>query len=375
MTRTVALAVCLIVWVVAPGWATEFRAGKTVSIEPNEVIEDDLFAAGSSVLIAGRVTGDVFAAGDSVRVTGPIGGSVMAAGRDVRVTGAVDGSVRAAGQSVSLTGSTGRNAAIAGQIVLLSDTAEVARDVHAAGSTLSVDGEVGRRVAIVADTVSVRGEVGEELYLEGKTLSLGPAARVGGNLVYRSPEPIEVASGAVIAGETRSLPLRERPAPKREGPSALPLVFALMTLVFGLVGIAAAPRIFVAGADAVAHRPWWNLLLGLLTLVVGPAFVIVVMLTVIGLPIGLLVLVLWIAALVFSSVPVATFVGRWLVGRIKRGPVSPYLGLVVGLIVLALLTRIPVVGWLVSLAVLLIGLGVYLRAAKGLLGDMQKTPA
>jgi cytoskeletal protein CcmA (bactofilin family) len=375
MTRRVALAVYLIVWAVAPGWATEFRAGKTVSIEPNEVIDDDLFAAGSSVLIAGRVTGDVFAAGDSVRVTGPIGGSVMAAGRDVRVTGNVDGSVRAAGQSVSLTGSVGRNIAAAGQALLLADTTRVARDLHAAGGTLNVDGRIGRRAAIAAETASIRGDIGDELYFEGGTLSLGPAARIGGDLVHRSRARPEVATGAVISGQTTALPPRQRPERENEGRSAFPVIFALMTLVFGLVGIAAAPRIFVAGADAVGNRPWWNLLLGFLTLFVGPAFVAVVMLTVIGLPIGLLMLVLWIAALAFSCVPVATSVGRWLVERIKRGPVSPYLGLIVGLILLALLTQIPVLRWLISAAVLLVGLGVYVRAAKGLLADMRKTPA
>ena len=89
MLKVTVVALALVLLFVAPAFATEFRVGKSASVESGEVIDDDLFIAGNSVLVAGKVTGDVMAAGETVRVTGPVGGSVMAAGRDVRVTGEV----------------------------------------------------------------------------------------------------------------------------------------------------------------------------------------------------------------------------------------------------------------------------------------------
>jgi len=37
--------------------ATEIRSGDTVSVAANEVIDDDLFASGKSIFIAGQVKG------------------------------------------------------------------------------------------------------------------------------------------------------------------------------------------------------------------------------------------------------------------------------------------------------------------------------
>jgi len=382
--RISALIFCLLITGGAPACATEFRSGDAASVEPGEVIDDDLFIAGTSVTIAGAVTGDVLAAGQAVRITGPVGGSVMAAGQDVRVTGDVEGSVRVAGQTVTLGGAVGRNAAAAGQTLLVAETARIQRDLHAAGNILDLDGAVGRNAGIAASTGTVRGQIGGELRFEGEKLKLGPSAQVGGNLLHRSSQPLEIADGAVIAGETQQLPPRPS-APERQRQPRLPKahkVLPLLTLVsfptvfvFGAVGLALGPRLFLASANAVGRRAWWNAFLGVLILLLGPAAVFVVMVTVVGLPIGLLAFIAWLTALMFSQVPVATSLGRSLVSRFTGRGVSPYLGLFIGLLALAALAWVPVVGVVIGGLTMLLGLGAYARAAKGIIVEMRHHPA
>jgi len=380
--RTSALIVCLLIAAIAPAYATEFRSGDSVSVEPGEVIDDDLFIAGSSVTVAGTVTGDVLAAGQVVRITGPVGGSVMAAGQDVRVTGDVAGSVRAAGQTVTLGGDVGRNAAAAGQTLLVAETARIQRDLHAAGNLLDLDGAVGRNVGMAASSGTVRGQIGGELRFEGNALKLAPSARVGGNLLHRSSQPLEIASGAVIAGETQQLPPKPRGPERQPRASKAHRILPLLTLisfpavfVFGVVGLALGPRLFLASANAVGRRLWWNAFLGILILLLGPAAVFVVTITVVGIPIGLLAFIAWMTALMFSQVPVATSLGRFLVSRFTGGGVSPYLGLFIGLIALAALAWVPVIGIIIGGLTVLLGLGAYARAAKGIIVEMRHHPA
>jgi len=380
--RTSALIVCLLTAAIAPGYATEFRSGDSVSVEPGEVIDDDLFIAGNSVTIAGTVTGDILAAGQAVRITGPVGGSVMAAGQDVRVTGDVVGSVRVAGQTVTLGGDVGRNAAAAGQTLLIAETARIQRDLHAAGNIFDLDGVVGRNVGMAASAGTVRGQVGGELRFEGEALKLAPSARVDGNLLHRSSQPLEIARGAVILGETQQLPPRPRGPERQPRASRVHRILPLLTLisfpavfVFGVVGLALGPRLFLASANAVGRRSWWNAFLGILIILLGPAAVFVVMITVVGLPIGMLAFIAWMTALMFSQVPVATALGRFLVSRFTGGGVSPYLGLFIGLIALAALAWVPVVGIIIGGLTVLLGLGAYARAAKGVIVEMRHHPA
>ncbi len=382
--RTLPLVLCLLITATGPAWATEFRSGETVSVEPGEVIDDDLFVAGSNVTVAGTVTGDLLAAGQAVRITGPVGGSVMAAGQDVRVTGDVRGSVRAAGQTVTLAGEVGRNAAAAGQTLLLAETARIRRDLHAAANLLDLEGAVGRNAALVASTGTVRGQVADRLGFEGDKLTLGPSARVGGDLVYRTPREADIAERAVVVGAIQKLAPRA-PGPKREPRRgrllprrALPWLAVVSfptVFVFGLVGLALSPRFFLASANAVGRRAWWNVFLGALILLLGPAAVFLIMVTVIGLPLGLLGFVAWLTALIFSEVPVATSLGRFVVSRFTGAPASPYLGLFIGMLGLAVLAWIPLLGPVIIGLTALLGLGAYARAAKGVLVEMRHHPA
>ncbi len=370
----ITVALVLVLLLATPVFATEYRVGKSASVESGEVIEDDLFIAGNSVLVAGKVSGDVIAAGETVRVTGPVSGSVMAAGRDVRVTGEVEGSVRMAGQSATLSGLIGRNAEIAGQNIVITDTVKVSRDLHAAGNTIDMDGVVERDAGLYAQTASVRGAVGRGLFFEGDELTVGRLAKLGG-LAYRSPNEPNIEQGATITGGTKKLPPRPGAALEKAPRKRFPVFFALTVFVFGVVGLAALPRIFGAAANAMAIKPGRNLLLGLLILVFFPAATIAVMLTLVGIPIGLLALVLWITAVIFSGVPVGIFLGRWLLHPLKPGPISPYLGLFVGLLALSLLGMIPGLGLLTKLLTILFGLGVYARAVKGVIVEMRTYPS
>jgi hypothetical protein len=378
------LVLCLLMLVGVPAAATEFRSGDIVSVDAHEVIDDDLFIAGNSIKVAGEVTGDIFAAGQAVRLIGPVGGSVMVAGQDVRVIGDVTGSVRAAGQSVTLGGDAGRNAIAVAQTLLLADTAHVARDLHAAANLIELEGDVGRDATVFGATAAVQGEVGRHLHFDGDEVTLGSSALVGGDFFHRAPAVAEITEGAVVMGQSRELPRRERAAAPRHvwrGPDPWlvlrigAMLYLPAVLLFGIVGIAAGPRFFVGAAGAVGSRPWWSLLLGFLVLALGPTAVFLVMITVVGFPIGLLALVGWMTALLFSGIPVAIFLGRYVVSPARAPAVSPYLGLLVGMVILAALSWIPVIGFFTSALTVLLGVGAYARAAKGVAVEMRQYPA
>ncbi len=364
--KTALVVLCLLTLFVAPAFATEFRTGNTITVGADEVIDDDLMAAGGSVVIQGKVTGDVLAAGQTVRVTGPVGGSVMAAGQNVIVTGDVDGSARLAGGSVTLGGLVKRNAQAAGQSLVVSETADIRKDVHVAGTSFDLDGAIGRMLGIAAQTAAIRGAVGGDVLFEGQHLSLGPAAKVGGELAYRSDVEPEIAQGATVVGGVTKLPSRQG-AERKRGFSPVGFILKLLAwFAFGAVGIALLPRIFRAAAAAVGVRFWWNVLLGFLLLVAGPIAAIIVMVTVIGLPLGVVGLIVFLIALLFSSIPVGIYLGGWLFRS-----ASPYLALFIGLLALGLLGLVPYLGFIVKLLTLLVGLAVYARAAKGLIVETR----
>src|SRR5689334_20014873 len=86
----------------SPVEAADVRSGDFVTVAPNETIEDNLYAAASTVNMNGTVKGDVIVVGNEITIDGTVDGSVFAAGRVVTINGIINGSARISGQVLTL---------------------------------------------------------------------------------------------------------------------------------------------------------------------------------------------------------------------------------------------------------------------------------
>jgi hypothetical protein len=130
-------------------------------------------------------------------------------------------------------------------------------------------------------------------------------------------------------------------------------VFIVLFLGLGIAGIAAALLVAAFGARQVREvealisgRPGHVLVAGIAGMVLLPLLSILLIMTVIGAPIGFALLFVLLPALAFLGWLVAAiWIGDWLVAgtRGSREAGHPYLAAVVGVIVLALVGMVPFV--------------------------------
>ena len=368
--RSAGWAVALLLLWPAVASAVEVRTEPHVVVGPGEIVDDDLVAAGQSVVIDGTVTGDLIAAGDIVNVAGEVRGSAMLAGRVVNFRGVTDGSLRAAGDTVNVSGEVRRNAALAGKTVDVESAATVGRDLHAAGNSILIDGAISGRLGLAGTAATISGKIGDSVRFNGDRLTVAPDAVVAGGITYRSPETANISPSASIGG-----PVRHQPAPARRTvwPGAmrgLHILGFFIVLISGWVLIALAPRFPVSGADAIARNWGRTLLVGVGALILTPIVALILCVTILPLPIGLFTFAAWGLAIALAGVPAGILVGRLILQAFgMRAPASPYWGLLIGLVVICLLRLVHVVGAIVTLAAVLFGVGAYARAAKGVAAE------
>lgn len=328
--------------------AAETRTGGTIVVEEDETVDEDLQAFGGTVVVRGTVNGDVEAFAGSVVVTGTVNGDLSAFGGSVRVAGDVTGDLEAVGGDV-----------------FVEEGATVGGNLEAAGGSVTLDG-----------TVEGDAEVGADRF------SLGSSARVGGDLDYDA-ETFARADGAVVDGSVTEVDSIETgPVNVPQTPGWLGGIYGfLVNLLAGAVLLAALPA-FSAG---VARRATDDSLLsggvGLLVLVGGPVVLVLIAITIIGIPLALAGLVVWGLGLWLGFVYGAFAVGVWLYDRVGGGG-SPWVALLVGLLAVTLVGLVPVVGGLVEFLVLLVGLGALasgilagFRGRRGSREDVTETPA
>jgi cytoskeletal protein CcmA (bactofilin family) len=333
------------------GQTTDTSTSQLTITDP---VADDLLAAARELHVRAEVKGDVAAAGERVTIDGPIDGYVMSAGRTVTVDGRVGNDLWAAGEIVDVSSSVSNNAMLAGRSVRLGSDALIGHDARLAGNTVTAEGRVERNLRINADTARLGGEVGGDVHAEARQVTVLPNAVINGDLVIRSSQRPSISRDARIVGETRFEQVEQR------GWLSWPRIWIaslLALLLLGFAAIALSSTWPARVAATMRTRPSGSVLTGLGVLVFTPMVAGVLAVTLIGIPLALVLVSLWLAVLVLSLVMVAYRVGGWLLERMNRPQASPWTRMAVGVLVVSLAISIPFAGWLLAIAILIAGTG------------------
>jgi hypothetical protein len=203
--------------------------------------------------------------------------------------------------------------------------------------------------------------VGGDVEIEVDSLTVTSGANIQGNLTYTSENEADIQPGAQIGGiTTHRLPKLEDTAGFGIFSGILGKVLGfLMMLLLGVIIVLLAPRRTALVADGIGNRPWLSLGWGALILLATPVAAIVACITIVGIPLGLIALALYAIAIYLSQIPVALFIGRWIIGRFRGMETRAILvgALALGLAIISLLKSIPYFGFAIGLATVLFGLG------------------
>jgi hypothetical protein len=356
-----------VLWIAAlalPAMAFVPRTGQTVVV--SEALQDDLYLAGGTVTATAAVDGDVAATGGTVDLAGDVSGGVLAAGGALTVGGTIGRALRAAGGAVTIDARIKGDAVLAGGTVRVDSAAQIGRDLVIGGGSVNVSGRVGRNALVGGGDVVIGGAIRGDAEIQANRIIVLPTARIGGALRYAADQPIEIQAGAQIAGGTTQMPAASRPRQVVTSPFSprrwlwRSIAETIGVLVLGFVVFAVAPKGAATVVGEVRERFGHSLLTGFVLLVTVPVAAVLLLFTVVGIPLSVVGMLLYLATLYPGLIFVAAWLGDRILQRIrKRVDATPsiYWPLAVGAIALALLFAVPFAGWLLRLVAILVGFG------------------
>ena len=231
---------------------------------------------------------------------------------------------------------------------------QTAGDVVVIDGDVRIDGRATGDVVSVSGPIRVAGRVDGDVIAVSDRMFLAPTARVGGDLRYGDERPV-VAPGASVAGQVS----KEDWADAGSGWGWLSvlawwLAVTVSTLIVGALCVWLAPGALRAAERAVREHLGATIGWGVAIAIGVPLLAIVALVTLVGIPFGI--------ALLLAAIPVllvAYATSAWLVGRriLRNRSASPWAALFAGWGILRLLALIPVVGALVGIAATVVGLG------------------
>jgi cytoskeletal protein CcmA (bactofilin family) len=320
------------------------------------------YAAGNHLDIRGPILGDAVLAGRDVEIRQSVDGDVLTAGWHVRLAGAAHDDVRIAGGNVHLEAPVDGDVTVAGGDVTIGPQVRVAGRAWMSGGTVRVEGTFARDVRIAGGHVVIGADVTGPVEVVAERIEILPGARLRGPFTYRSPEMAAIAAGAVVHGPVTFKRVDAREARQARGTRGVSsLLFGVHVFITGLLVIGLVPRVAVDLAATLRRQPGRSLAAGFVLLVTLPVAAILLMISILGLPLGVAIVALYLVALLLGLVTTAFVVGQLEARLINRTPAqtrgSHAMLLFAGVLTLAVLRSLPVVGGVVVFASVLFGLG------------------
>jgi len=356
-------------------FAQQIERSEVTLVEKGEVINQDYFAAGEKVTVAGTVNGDAYLAGGNIIVEGEINGDLMAAGGTVIVRGKISQDVRVAAGQIVISGEVGGNITSLGGSVTITDSAKVNGSLTAATGNLSVFAPIGKGATIGVGEATISNIVGGNIQAGVGSLTLGPNAQIDGDLTYVSENVADIQSGAQISGKTtHNLPPKPDKEKAAKAITAAALIFKVISfvaiLLIGLLLLKFFPTFTNKIAQTIEQKPRAALGFGLIAVILAPILIVLLLITVIGIPISLILLFAFLITLYFSKIFVSLVIGKKTFKWINQ-KAGDYQALFVGLIIYYLITALPIIGTIVSILAILAGVGAVLIIKKELYSQFR----
>lgn len=333
--------------------AANVRSGDSPRVMENETIDGTLYAAGNKIRIDGTVQGDVICGAQELEINGVIEGDVICAAQKITISGEVQGDIRVAGQEVTIEGVTAGSVSIAGQDITTTPESAIAKDVTILGSKATLDGSIGRDAQVMAEVFSANLSLTRHLEVTAQTVKLGEKTQVGGNFIYTSAADASIATEARIAGETE----HKIPETNEPNPQTYLGVMLLSLTSFAVLGgalLLAVPRFLHATAQAIQKAPLLTVAAGFAGLVLPPFVGAILLLSGVGTPLAIAVLLVWCLSLLCGLVVSAQALGQAI---LRKSGWHAFIALLIGLGALFLLGLLPFAGGFVLLAAVIWGVG------------------
>ena len=312
---------------------------------------EDVFWAGQKALdFKSIVNGEVFLAGDTINIENKSGRSVFAAGNIVNIKGGSGYNAFLAGaKDVNISGEYDHDVYVAGTNVVVEEGALIKGDLRVAGSSFVLAGKVEGNVFFDTTNITVKSSANVSGALKGAIQSdfTFEGGVIGGDLVYEANKEASGLDKVKVQGKTERNNL-----PKNNTDNS----FSMIAWLFGLlstIGLCLLVALLVPRLPKdVEHefksnwaRAFW---VGFSFIIGVPMMIILFIVTGIGLPVGLIILLFYCLLLMISSAVSFIVAGRFILNQFKQSTLPLWVATIVGVTVIKFFAALPSVGWIFS---------------------------
>jgi len=350
--------------------AAEFMVGNSLTVGKNDTINEDLFTAAGTFKMNGYVNGDLMSAGGTLTSNGNIKNDFIGVGQTIFVGGSVGDDIVIASRKSTIDAEVEGDVIVAGGEIEISKESIINGNVYSYGGTAIIKGHIKGSIRCVGNDIFISGIIEKNANLDASgSIAFLTGARILGDLKYKYAEEIaNLSEKNIVKGDISF----EKIEKKWKYFSGYKFLFELWNLIasiiVGLLMIVFLKR-NVRGTIILIKRKFFKSFgIGAAVLIGIPILILLLLIFVITIPAGLILLAIYLIISYICKIYVGILLGNYLLKRPLEDEQKYYLPLILGLIIIAVLSNVPYIDWLVSLIVSILGMGgiaIYLYSSLG----------
>jgi hypothetical protein len=381
MKRILAFVIAIMLFQTVYAYTIEW--GRTITI--TKPVYEDLYVAGGTVTLNAPVYGDVIVAGGTIYINDSVSNDLLIAGGTVFINGYIGDDVRCAGGQLHIQKNIGGDLVITGGELSVEKTVVVNGGLITGGGNLVVNGTINNNVKATGGKIEFNGIANknfearcQELIVNGtvfgtsvlaaRNISVGANASFQNNVRYWNKDKKLDIQKNIHNGTS---PVYD-PSLKVQSDNwyylghatalgfiwYLSVVFLFILLIQYLFG-----KTFNKAGTTVTQSIWKSLGWGLLFFAGVPFVVLLFVVTIIGIPFGLILMLSYIGLLILATIITAIVIANWYNNKFQQR--WSFWQLVLGafflFILLKIVTFTPLFGWLIMFVIACIAFGSLLR--------------
>ena len=348
--------------------ALPIQYGKTVTI--NQPVFEDLYITAGTVIINAPIHGDLIVAGGTININDSVTNDILVAGGNVTFNGYVGDDIRCAGGNLHISKNVTGDVVIAGGTLTIDKGVAIGNLITSTGE-IRVDGNVTGNIKSMSGNLVLNGTVLKNMDCRGGKIVIN--GNVNGQSILASNDKIVIGNSAVFGDDVRYWVPNKTVDFKKSLQGGLATYDPSLKINYGrwyFLGFASligllwytgmvllciimlqylfAPTLKRAG-ETVYNSRWKSLGYGLLFWIGVPVAAVFAFITLIGVPVGLILVFSYIVLAVLATVITSSVAANWLNNRSNTQwrfwqLVFTSFGI---FIVLKILSLTPFFGWLV----------------------------
>lgn len=362
MLKKLILAILIALALPICAFAANIQSGDSLNITESQ---KNSYLFGSTVNVKAQTNGDLTAFANDVFIDERVERSIIAGGATVRVNAPIEQNARIFAGTANIDKKIGEDLIGFAGTLTTAENSYIGDDLIIFAGSTTLNGTVGKNTKIYGSDIALNGKFSGDVEIRAEKINISENTEITGKLKYYSNNEATIASNARIGEiefnkENYNFAFGEKTG---EAIFTSFLVALLGLIVLALIMNALLPK-FTSSATSIAYQQSGkSALTGFAYIVLAPIAIVLLMITLVGVPSALGFTMVYIASFFISGALAVVLTGKLLMNLFRRGSEDiTWVTIVVGSLAYVLIGLIPVFGWFVKFALVIITMGAVIQA-------------